>query len=54
MRQRRATGCKRCLVTHDATVYLPLNDFGPLGRAYCETDEADANEAPFFVEQALF
>ena len=29
----------------DVTVYLVLNDFGPLGRAYCETDEADANEA---------
>ena len=29
----------------DATVYLVLNDFGPLGRAYCETDEAEANEA---------
>lgn len=22
-----------------------LNDFGPLGRAFCETDEAEANEA---------
>ena len=22
---------------HDQTVYLVLNDFGPLGRAYCET-----------------
>jgi hypothetical protein len=22
-----------------------LNDFGPLGGAYCETDEAEANEA---------
>ena len=29
----------------DVTVYLVLNDFGPLGHAYCETDEADANEA---------
>ena len=29
----------------DATVYLVLNDFGRLGRAYCETDEAEANEA---------
>ena len=29
----------------DVTVYLVLNDFGPLGRAYCETDEAEANEA---------
>jgi hypothetical protein len=30
--------------TDDVTVYLVLNDFGPLGRAYVETDEADANE----------
>jgi hypothetical protein len=29
----------------DVTVYLVLNDFGPLGRAYCQTDEAEANEA---------
>jgi hypothetical protein len=26
------------------TVYIVLNDFGPLGRAYCETDEAEADE----------
>ena len=31
--------------TSDVTVYLVLNDFGPWGRAYCETDEAEANEA---------
>ena len=31
-------------LTDDVTVYLVLNDFGPLGRAYVETDEADANE----------
>ena len=24
----------------DVTVYIVLNDFGPLGRAYVETDEA--------------
>ena len=30
--------------TDDVTVYLVLNDFGPLGRAYVETDDADANE----------
>ena len=24
---------------HDQTVYLVLNDFGPLGRAYCEASE---------------
>ena len=28
----------------DVTVYIVLNDFGPLGRAYCETDETDADE----------
>ena len=28
----------------DVTVYLVLNDFGPLGRAYVETDETDADE----------
>src|SRR5215469_14265853 len=28
----------------DVTVYLVLNDFGPLGRAYVETDEANATE----------
>ena len=26
------------------TVYIVLNDFGPLGRAYCETDETEADE----------
>jgi hypothetical protein len=30
--------------TFDVTVYIVLNDFGPLGRAYCETDETDADE----------
>ena len=29
----------------DVTVYIVLNDFGPLGRAYVETDEAEADEA---------
>jgi hypothetical protein len=29
---------------HDATVYIVLNDFGQLGRAYVETDEATADE----------
>ncbi|MET0875253.1 MAG: hypothetical protein ABWX81_10740 [Pseudolabrys sp.] len=29
----------------DVTVYIVLNDFGPLGRAYVETDEAQANDA---------
>ena len=28
----------------DVTVYIVLNDFGPLGRAYCETDEAEADQ----------
>ena len=28
----------------DATVYVVLSDFGPLGRAYVETDEAAASE----------
>jgi hypothetical protein len=29
----------------DVTAYIVLNDFGPLGRAYVETDEAEADEA---------
>ena len=29
----------------DVTVYIVLNDFGPLGSAYVETDEAEADEA---------
>jgi hypothetical protein len=29
---------------HDVTVYIVLNDFGQLGRAYVETDEARADE----------
>ncbi|MFY9787748.1 MAG: hypothetical protein WAK08_18785 [Pseudolabrys sp.] len=29
----------------DVTVHIVLNDFGPLGQAYVETDEAKANEA---------
>jgi hypothetical protein len=29
---------------HDVTVYIVLNDFGQLGRAYVETDEAKADE----------
>jgi hypothetical protein len=28
----------------DATVYIVLNDFGPLGRAYCESGEDEADE----------
>jgi hypothetical protein len=36
----------------DTTVYLVLNDFGPLGRAYVETDEAHANDATI-VENIL-
>ena len=28
----------------DVTVHLVLNDFGPLGRSYVETDEAEADE----------
>jgi hypothetical protein len=28
----------------DVTVYIVLNDFGPLGSAYVETDEAEADE----------
>ena len=27
----------------DVTVHVVLNDFGPLGRAYVETDEVDAD-----------
>jgi len=29
---------------HDVTVYIVLNDFDELGRAYVETDEAKADE----------
>ena len=29
----------------DATVHNVLNDFGGLGRAYVETDEAEADQA---------
>jgi hypothetical protein len=29
----------------DVAVHIVLNDFGPLGRAYLETDEAEADEA---------
>jgi hypothetical protein len=29
---------------HDVTVYIVLNDFGQLGRAYVETDETEADE----------
>lgn len=36
----------------DVTVYLVLNDFGRLGRAYVETDEAHADEATI-VESIL-
>jgi hypothetical protein len=28
---------------HDVTVYIVLNEFGQLGRAYVETDEAAAD-----------
>ena len=31
-------------LTDDVTVYLVFNDFGPLGRAYLETAEANATE----------
>ena len=31
-------------LTDGVTVYLVLNDFGPLGRAYVETDKAKASE----------
>ncbi|MGA9281763.1 MAG: hypothetical protein WBW00_10800 [Pseudolabrys sp.] len=29
----------------DVTVHIVLNDFGPLGQAHVETDEAEADEA---------
>ena len=29
----------------DVTFHIVLNDFGPLGRAYVETDETEADEA---------
>src|SRR5512144_435123 len=36
----------------DVTVHIVLNDFGHLGRAYIETDEAEADEATI-VENIL-
>jgi hypothetical protein len=36
----------------DVTVYIVLNDFGQLGSAYVETDEAEADEATI-VENIL-
>jgi hypothetical protein len=36
----------------DVTVHIVLNDFGHLGRAYVETDEAEADEATI-VENIL-
>ena len=36
----------------DVTVHIVLNDFGHLGRAYVETDEAEADEASI-VENIL-
>ena len=36
----------------DVTVHLVLNDFGPLGRAYIETDEAETDGAAI-VENTL-
>ena len=36
----------------DVTFHIVLNDFGPLGRAYVETDEAEADEATI-VENIL-
>jgi hypothetical protein len=30
--------------SHDRTVYIVLDDFGRLGRAYRETDESEADE----------
>ena len=32
--------------TFDVTVYIVLNDFGPLGRAYVETDELKLTKTP--------
>jgi hypothetical protein len=29
---------------HDVTAYIVVDDFGELGRAYRETDEAEADE----------
>jgi len=31
--------------SYDTTVHIVLNDFGKLGSAYVETDEADADES---------
>jgi hypothetical protein len=31
--------------SYDTTVYIVLNDFGKLGNAYVETDEAEADES---------
>src|SRR5262245_17870353 len=40
-------------LTDDVTVYLVLNDFGPLGRAYVETDEANATEGDIVSKISL-
>jgi hypothetical protein len=37
---------------YDVTVHIVLNDFSALGRAYVETDEAEADEATI-VEDIL-
>ena len=36
----------------DVTVHIVLNDFGPLGSAYVETDDGEADEATI-VENIL-
>jgi hypothetical protein len=38
---------------HDATAYIVVDDFGDLGRAYRETDEADADEGTI-IEDILY
>ena len=38
--------------TSDVTVHIVLNDFGPLGSAYVETDDGEADEATI-VENIL-
>ena len=36
----------------DVTIHMVLNDFGPLGRSYVETDKSEADEAAI-VENIL-
>jgi hypothetical protein len=42
---RRPRSTQSLVPEYDVTVHIVLDDFGSLGRAYRETDEAEADEA---------